>query len=157
MCCWCYQLLLITEIKVPNLCVLLTDGFRKTSWAVPEYFQVVVSLVVYSKCCGMRIGCRNKTSLVNQKQDSLLLGFLSAQFCCIGTLSASRVYRVHFSWYHFISSSSVVLGRDAISMGFSPHQLLHCLSYFLHLNMESVSSFTLSVWVWKYIYYLSTK
>lgn len=117
----------------------------KTPRAVTEYPQVVVSLVVYSECCGMWIGYRSKTLVVNQEQDSLLLGFLSAQLCCRGAQSARRVYRVDFSWYHFISSSSVALGRDAISMGFSPHRLLYCLSYFLHLNVESASSFTLSV------------
>lgn len=71
------------------------------------------------------MGCRSKISAVNQELDSLLLYFLSVQFSCRGMLSASGVYRMDFSWYHFISSSSLALGRDAtrISMHFSPHEL----------------------------------
>lgn len=96
---------------------------------------------------------------MNWELDSLFLYFLSVHFSCRGILSASGVYRVDFTWYHFIFSSSLALGRDAtrISMGFSPHQLPYCLWYFLHSYMESAISCMLSVWVWKHIYYLSSK
>lgn len=98
--------------------------------------------MVYFKCCGIWMGCRSKTSAVNRELDLLLLYFLSVHFSCRGILCASGVYRVDFSWYYFISSSSLALDRDAtrIPMGFSPHQLPYCLSYFLHLNTESAIS-----------------
>lgn len=141
----------LTGRKVPNLYVLPINGFREnfmSSHRIPPGGCINIS-VVYSKCYGM---CRSKTSVVNQEQDSLLLGFLSAQLCCRGAQSASRVYRVDFSCYHFISSSSVALSRGAVSVGFSSVTLLLIIlcsfkcgvCLFFHVVCVSMKTYLLS-------------
>lgn len=82
----------------------------------------------------------------------------SFQFSSCTGMSPGGGYRVDYSWYHFISSSSQPLSRVArISMGSWVHQLSYCLSSFSLVHMETAISCMLPVWERNQIYYLSSK
>lgn len=81
----------------------------------------------------------------------------SFQFSSCTGMSPGGGYRVDYTWYHFISSSSQALGRGArISMGSWAHQLSYCLSFSL-LKMETAISCMLPVWERCQIYDFSSK